>query len=327
MIIRAHAARRSDARDRTAARLGSLRPSLRQHREGASASSAFEARVRSRRACERTIDVDAREPRPDRRVHRPARAPARRADPGLAPRRLTRPRRPGPPPAPASSRCSRAAAPRRAAGRRPPRARRVRLPARSIVPLGRSTPVSPGSSTPPPCGDPDATTGTPYAAASSTGRPRPAPWFGNTTTSSARSTGPTSSVNGRRVTWSARPSSPIVRSRSASSSGTPSARSTRPRSSAERRRGTHAAADDHALHLDAAVGEQAQRLEELRPSLLASQVAEVADGEPAGGNAEVGGLTGLDAHGIRDHLERQPESGTSTRRRGRSRSPPRRSGR
>src|SRR5579862_1364634 len=48
-----------------------------------------------------------------------------------------------------------------------------------------SRPVLPGSSTPAPASEPDATTGLPYVAASSTGRPRPTPWFGNVTMSSA----------------------------------------------------------------------------------------------------------------------------------------------
>ena len=78
--------------------------------------------------------------------------------------------------------------PRQVPGAAPDRRQASRPPQRDapLKPRRRRSPVPSGTRIPAPSGEPDATTGFPYAAASSTGRPSPAPWLGKTTMSSAR---------------------------------------------------------------------------------------------------------------------------------------------
>ena len=102
------------------------------------------------------------------------------------------------------------ARPRRARARRCRVAQQLghgRRPASSTPKSSTSTPVSPGTTTPPPVREPEATTGTPLAAASITGRPSSGPRDGATTTSQARYRSAVSCVKGTKRTTSERSSS------------------------------------------------------------------------------------------------------------------------
>ena len=155
--------------------------------------------------------------------------------------------------------------------------------------LSTSTPVSPGTTTPPPVREPDATTGTPDAAASITGRPSSGPCDGATTTSLAWYRFAVSCVNGTKRKSSRQPELVdellrlgLVVPRQVGELQRPADER------AEELLAAHRAADDQVARVEPAVAQPRRGLDELAEALRRVDEAEVGDDRAVRRQAERG---------------------------------------